>query len=258
MFKKITHTDVITMRTNRARGISNTEVFSRIKHQHDIPADHKLAIEIDQIDSPDYRVIKNKHTRLGYCLDGSTAPVSYTAAPAPTTTLNMQDFRARITTDELEQLQQARANGSSNKPIFAAIKARLDIDPSVKLKVEIDETGDPDYRVLKTKDGEYVYAMHTTMASYAMSYDAAQYVLPGITPAHMADQAGGGQDDDVQGDGKGDGQDDGQDDPSHRIRTLIGGLLGGLVSSQDDEPTAGANTTINIDQLVIYELNVNQ
>lgn len=255
MFKKITPFAAAFMRHNRDSAASNTATFADIKQQYGIPADHKLAIEIDDANSPDYLVIKNKHTRLGYCLDGSMAPVSSTAAPAPNTTLNMQDFRARITTDELEQLQQARANGSSNKPIFAAIKARLDIDPSVKLKVEIDETGDPDYRVLKTKDGEYVYALPTTMASYAMSYDAAQYALPGITPAHMADQAGGGQDDDGQDD---DGQDDGQDDHSHRIRTLIGGLLGGLVSSQDDEPTAGANITVNIDQLVIYELNVNQ
>ena len=235
------------MRYNRDNGLSNTGMFADIKCQYGIPSDHKLAIEIDDTRSPDYLVIKNKHTRLGYCQDGSMAAVPTTAAPI------MADSRARITTDEMAQLHQARVDGSSNKPIFAAIKARLNLHPDVKLKVEIDETGDPDYRVLKTKDGQYVYDMNKIFVSPDATNAGGQYSLPGITAAHMADQDAGGQD------VKGQDAVDGQDDPSHRIRTLIGvigGLIGDLTAPQDEVPATGANITVNIDQLIVCELHV--
>ena len=240
MFKKISSAHATIMRSNRVDGSSNKPVFADIKRQYGIPSDHKLAIEIDDTRSPDYLIIKNKHTRLGYCQDGSMAAVPTLAAHI------LADYRARITTDELEQLHQTRVDGSSNKPVFAAIKARLNLHPDVKLKVEIDETGDPDYRVLKTKDGQYVYEMDKITITPGATTADGQYYLPGITSAHMAYQDADGQDA------------DGQDDPNLRIRTLIGSLIANLASPQDDAPATGANITVNIDQLVIYELNVNQ
>lgn len=232
MFKKISSAHATIMRNNRDNGLSNTDMFADIKRQYGIPSDHKLAIEINDTYSPDYLVIKNKHTRLGYCQDGSMATSPATAAPI------MADDRVRITPDELEQLHQTRVGGYSNKPVFAAIKARLNLHPDVKLKVEIDETGDPDYCVLKTKDGQYVYEQAIAVSLCAATANG-QYSLPGIAAAPVADQDG-----------------DGQDDSSHRIRTLIGGLIAGLASPQDGDEATGANITVNIDHLIVYELHV--
>ena len=78
--KKISAHTASALIANRNAGVKNTDLFATIKASLGIPATDKLAIEVDDANSPAYLVVKNKHTGMAYADDNSPVPMP-TAAP---------------------------------------------------------------------------------------------------------------------------------------------------------------------------------